>query len=151
MATYVYQCPNCGETNPPNARFCGNCQTQLSSNPPASNVGMTPPSTPQVNPLHTMPAFSERASTGKKLWGGAAIIWGALLIIGGTVEITEGDIDMALATLISGALPAFGGFAMIRNQNLLGMTPGIATIIVTVLGFILFAIGVSTIDDISPP
>ena len=39
MPHYSPECPNCGETNPPTARFCGSCQTQFSRNPQASNPG----------------------------------------------------------------------------------------------------------------
>lgn len=36
------RCPNCGQENPPEAKFCGKCATRLSMEPPATSFSAAP-------------------------------------------------------------------------------------------------------------
>ena len=146
MPDYSLECPNCGEASPATARFCGSCQTQLSSIPQsASDAGAQSAYLAGSQPTSISPA---KTSIIKKVLGGVAIAWGVIFVIGGFMELSEGDIDFGLMCLVAG-VPIYGGINMIRNKRFLGMRPGVVTIVLLVLGMILFSIG-SSFDDVSP-
>jgi uncharacterized membrane protein YvbJ len=65
-------CPNCGMSNPDNARFCANCGTTLAGGPPPP---YTPPPNQWQNPSPAPPA---RSSVGKNIAIGCLV---AVLIV----------------------------------------------------------------------
>ena len=146
MPDYSLECPSCGETSPATARFCGSCQTQLSSIPQSASVADT--QSAYLTGSQPTSISPPKASTIKKVLGSAAIAWGALTLLIGAVEISEGDIDFGLLCLVAG-VPIYGGINMIRNHRFLGMRPGVVTIVLLVLGMIFFSIGTS-FEDVSP-
>ena len=148
MPDYSLECPSCGESNPATARFCGNCQTQLSGSPQPAPVARAQ-SAHLAGSQPTSISATAPATKHQQVWGWITTAWGVVFLLIGFSELSEGDIDFGLLCLACSA-PIYGGINLIRNRRLFGVSPVIIAIALVALSFIIFGMGGDSLDDISP-
>ena len=125
------KCHACGNENPSNARFCGSCRQPLDD-------GAVPE--PVINATDDQKPVGR--SGGTLTWSIAQWVWGAILILGGVTQLSDEVGAGGLLVIVGGLLAAYGGVLMFQNKKLWTITSGKAAILLNVIGFVLFFVGI---------
>ena len=135
-------CANCGQDNPEEAKFCGNCRTFFQN--------------------QSEPVFSEsdlpQQKEGKNSIGAVIsyillFIWGGFLILGGistafnwaeSPDSPKNQFVLSGITIIAaGVLTILAGYVRWKILSFLSIGTNKVTIFIAIAGFIIFVIGIS--------
>lgn len=135
-------CSDCGQENPDQAKFCGSCRVSLSNESKQSFVQEELKQQSQV-----------KNSVGAKIAHIALFIWGGILIFVGigdsfnwseySQEIQDQRSFVIFLWFASGISTIIAGYIRLKIINFLSLGTNKATILLTVLGLILWIIGIS--------